>query len=440
MNNIYSDLRQLIAIGSVRQPAQPHMPFGELVDQALDAMLSICHREGLTTYKDPKGYYGYAQIGQGSNLFGVLCHLDVVPPGTLSKWQNPPYEMVEDDIWVYGRGVQDDKGPSLIALHALLDLLKAGYELDRPVRFIFGLDEETNWECVDQYIHDEMAIPEMGFVPDGSFPLTYAEKGLWQVELIREKPDTLEFKAGVALNVVPGEVVYQNPSTELLSQLKKLDFDLIEQDAEVKVMGKDAHAAFPHDGKNALAGLLHALHLSIQTSEAARFVSEKLYDGIEGEKLFTKRSDEVSGDMTISLGLADINMDKQVLGIDIRYPVTIELDHYRKQLMERAAEYGFRVKEISQLDPLYVDRNSPLVQSLMAAYQTITGDLDSQPQISGGATFARSMKNFVAFGIYLPGSEESVHQPNERITKKDMKIAYHIFQQAFKKLVIKEKE
>ncbi len=189
-----------------------------------------------------------------------------------------------------------------------------------------------------------------------------------------------------------------------------------------------------------MAGLLHALHLSTQTSEAARFVSEKLYDGIEGEKLFTKRSDEVSGDMTISLGLADINMDKQVLGIDIRYPVTIELDHYRKQLMERAAEYGFRVKEISQLDPLYVDRNSPLVQSLMAAYQTITGDIDSQPQISGGATFARSMKNFVAFGIYLPGSEESVHQPNERITKKDMKIAYHIFQQAFKKLVIKEKE
>lgn len=37
--------------------------------------LEICRGIGFTTYLDPKGYYGYAEIGQGEELLAVLCHL-----------------------------------------------------------------------------------------------------------------------------------------------------------------------------------------------------------------------------------------------------------------------------------------------------------------------------------------------------------------------------
>lgn len=437
MEHIFSDLKDLLAVPSLKQSPEEHKPFGQAIDQVLDVMLEIAKREGFQTHKDPNGYYGFADIGTGEELFGILCHLDVVPPGTLSEWSNPPFELVVDDQWAYGRGVQDDKGPTLITLHALTDLLKDGWKLDKRVRFIFGLDEENDWECINKYLSDGNEVPSMGFVPDGSFPLTYAERGLWQVNLIRQAPDSIELKGGVAFNVVPGEVVYQEPTNQLIEQLEQIGYEYQEVEG-IKIIGKNAHAAFPDAGKNALTGLLHALHRSGSDSESARFVSEKLHNKLHGEGLFEINQDEASGEMSVSLGLVDLSQDKQVLGLDIRYPVTVPLSYYVKELTEQAGAFGFHLEEKSHLDPLYVERESDLIQSLMSAYQEITGDMISQPEISGGATYARSMENFVAFGAHLPGAEETVHQPNERMALKDMKMAYNIYQEALKKLVFKE--
>lgn len=438
MDKILDDIKRLVRIPSVRSEPLPGMPFGAPVAQALAEMLSICERVGLAIYQDPAGYYGYAEIGTG-DLFGVLCHLDVVPAGNESEWHHPPFEMVVDDQVVYGRGVLDDKGPSVIALQALVDLLAQGESLDHRVRFIFGLDEENEWSCIERYLADGQEIPVMGFVPDSSFPLTYAEKGLWQVELIAENEEPLKLQGGVAFNVVPGEVVYRPADQALIDELKRLGFETINEGSAIQVIGKNAHAAVAQEGRNALAALLHALDQLRFDSPAARLVSEKLIDGIHGEKLFENNQDEFSGLMTINLGLADITPQRQVLGLDIRYPVSIGLDYYRQTLADQVAAYGYRLRERSHLEPLHVDRDSRLVRSLMQAYQTISHDMSSEPQISGGATFARSMANVVAFGAHFPGREDTVHQPNECMTLSDMKLAYDIYQEAYKNLVIKEK-
>lgn len=52
----------------------------------------------------------------------------------------------------------------------------------------------------------------MGFAPDSSFPLTYAEKGLLQVKLHGPGSDQLELEVGGAFNVVPDKANYQGPS------------------------------------------------------------------------------------------------------------------------------------------------------------------------------------------------------------------------------------
>ena len=54
-----------------------------------------------------------------------------------------------------------------------------------------------------------------------------------------------------------------------------------------------------------------------------------------------------------------------------------------------------------------------LVSSLMAVYQEETGDR-TPAMSSGGATFARTMENCVAFGALFPGAEQTEHQANER--------------------------
>lgn len=37
---------------------------------------------------------GYAEIGQGEDLIGILVHLDVVPAG---GWISPPFELREKE-------------------------------------------------------------------------------------------------------------------------------------------------------------------------------------------------------------------------------------------------------------------------------------------------------------------------------------------------------
>jgi acetylornithine deacetylase/succinyl-diaminopimelate desuccinylase-like protein len=65
-------------------------------------------------------------------------------------WERDPFDPVEKDGMIFGRGTQDDKGPLLASLFAVKALMDAGVKFDKRVRFIFGTDEETLWRCINR--------------------------------------------------------------------------------------------------------------------------------------------------------------------------------------------------------------------------------------------------------------------------------------------------
>jgi predicted dipeptidase len=180
-------LAELIRIPSVCNEGEGGYPFGSAIDAALRKTLEIAGELGFKTHYGDGGYYGYAEIGHGPEMLGILGHLDVVPPGKLDDWDRDPFDPVEQDGLLYGRGSQDDKGPLLASLFAVKALMDAGVRFNKRVRFIFGTDEETLWRCINRYKEKE-ELPGMGFSPDSRFPVTYAEKGLLQLRL--EGPNT----------------------------------------------------------------------------------------------------------------------------------------------------------------------------------------------------------------------------------------------------------
>jgi len=160
-------LNELIRIPSVLDESdtgEGH-PFGTKVIEALDKVLEISENLGFKTFKDPEGYYGYAEVGSGDELFGILCHMDVVPAGDENNWDSKPFEPTVKDGWLIGRGSQDDKGPSIAAMYAVKALMDAGVEFNTRIRFIFGTDEENLWRCLDKYNEKEEGITQ-GFAPD----------------------------------------------------------------------------------------------------------------------------------------------------------------------------------------------------------------------------------------------------------------------------------
>ncbi len=75
----------------------------------------------------------------------LLAHQDVVPvaPGTEKDWQQPPFDGVIADGFIWGRGSWDDKGNLYSMLEAAEAMAKQGFRPRRTIYFAFGHDEEV---------------------------------------------------------------------------------------------------------------------------------------------------------------------------------------------------------------------------------------------------------------------------------------------------------
>lgn len=180
-------IRELVRIDSVEREAEAGAPFGPGVRNALHKALALSRDLGFETV-NLDNYIGYAQYGSGADYVCAIGHVDVVPPG--DGWRQPPFSGYMTDGKIYGRGVLDNKGPVLACLYGLAALKDLNIPLKRPVRIIFGCDEETGFEDLAYYLRREKP-PLYGFTPDCKYPVVYSERGR---AVIRVKGSRLELE------------------------------------------------------------------------------------------------------------------------------------------------------------------------------------------------------------------------------------------------------
>lgn len=430
------DLKELIAVPSVLDE-NGQKPLGQPIQEALEVALKIAENLGFKTTIDPEGYYGYAEIGEGEELFGVLGHIDVVPVGDLDNWDSNPFELTERDGKLFGRGTSDDKGPLLASMYALKAILDEGYKLNQRVRFIFGTDEESLWRCMDAYTSKE-EIPSMGFTPDSAFPLNYAEKGLIEYYLHTEEETFIRLEGGGPLNAVP-EKARVDYDEDVENALNELGYNFKHVEDDLVVYGKAVHAMAADEGENAIVYAAQALHKAGKRNTMIDFIVNVLANP-NGEGIYGVVEDDVSGKLMLTVGNVEFTEDAQKVGIDMRFPVSYSKEFIDEGLKEVGEKHHVRVEDYDYLPSVYIERDSKLLKSLMKAYQEVTGDMESEPRLSGGATYARAMENIVAFGPLLPGKEETEHQPNENMVIEDMKTAIEIYIEAFMNLVVEDEE
>lgn len=425
-------ISRLVEIPSVFAESSEY-PFGAAVDHCLDVALAMMAGLGFRTFKAPDGMYGYAEIGEGE-LFGVLCHLDVVQARREDGWEHDPFRPMVQGDWLCGRGTQDDKGPSVAAIYALKSLLDEGHKLNKRVRFIFGIDEETMWDSIHAYC-DREERPVSGFVPDSTFPLTYAEKGLLQLQIRSDKGFALPCRGGDSMNAVSAHAECpHDPAVE--RALRELEFAFHMDGDTVCVEGLTAHAKNPWKGVNANLHLLRALRQAGYEHDAITFACDMLDEKFRFEGFSQEDLSDFSGPVTVNLGKFSLDEQGAALGIDLRLPVTCEKETILALVREKAAACHMTVEEFDWLRPIHVPLDSPLVSKLLQAYREVTGDAKTEPYISAGATFARAFDNCVAFGANMPHSPTSEHQPNERISIIKLMQATEVYRRAFSYLVL----
>ncbi|RDC50909.1 M20 family metallopeptidase [Paraclostridium bifermentans] len=425
-DEMVNSIIESVQIPSVIGEESKQYPFGKDIDDVLNHMLDLCDKLGFKIYKDKEGYYGYAEIGEGEELVGILGHLDVVPAGDLSAWNVEPFKGTIIDGKLYGRGTQDDKGPTIAAIYATKAIIDSGFKLNKRVRFIFGTDEETLWRDMAKYNENKEEIPSFGFTPDSAFPCINAEKGLLQCILSSNKASKVNLKAGDAFNAVPSKATYNSINlVELESELKKLGFEYKKEENAITVIGKSVHSQKCNEGINSISRICIALkNIGINTP-AIDFISEVIKEDAHANYILPNCED-VSGKLTLNLGKIDLNEDGEKIYLDVRIPVTVEKDEFVNALREKANKYGLDYIEYDWLKSIYIPSDHFLIKTLRKVYEQET-NCDSTPMASGGATYARAIDNCVAFGAIFPWGKKTEHQPNEYVEIKDIIKATEIY-------------
>ena len=173
-DDILKDLETLVAIPSVAEPTQgPPTPLGDNCAKVLDTALALAEGYGLKT-KNVDYYAGHAEYGEGEATRWSWPTWTWSPLGRAGL--PTPFTMVLDDNHAYGRGVADNKGAAVVALHCLRALKDAGVKGNRKLRVIFGSAEEIGMHDMKHYFEKEQ-LPDMGFTPDASYGVCHCEKG-----------------------------------------------------------------------------------------------------------------------------------------------------------------------------------------------------------------------------------------------------------------------
>ena len=111
---------------------------------ALDVMQDALEALGFTCRRLPFDEVDnlYARLGGASPCFMFAGHTDVVPPGAEQDWQHPPFDAMENEGELWGRGAADMKGALAAMVAAVQHYLAENGTPDGSIAFLITGDEE----------------------------------------------------------------------------------------------------------------------------------------------------------------------------------------------------------------------------------------------------------------------------------------------------------
>ncbi|KXB62366.1 Sapep family Mn(2+)-dependent dipeptidase [Olsenella sp. DNF00959] len=439
--DVVKDIESLVAIRSVEDMgnARPGMPYGPAPYEALSEALGIASRLGLDAH-DCEGRIGYADLeGDSPKQIATIGHTDIVPEGT--GWHYDPFKVTRKDGFLIGRGVLDDKGPTVLSLYAakyFVDKVAAtGRRLPYTLRCILGNNEETDMRDVEWYI-ENFEQPEFLFTPDADFPLICGEKGGYSATIRsgRVSDVIVDFDGGTVGNAVAGEAAaVVRASAASLPAAERIDVEEAGEGlARIVAHGIGAHASTPEGSINAIGLIVDYLLQNGLCGEGEREFLELerlVFGSTDGSTLNIAATDDLFDPLTCIGGTIRTKDGVFEQTIDSRYPKSITSDKITAEVGALCEAHHCSLTVDLDMVPFYTDPAAEGIQTLVRTYNEYTGRND-QPYTIGGGTYARHFKAGGAFGPndphfpmpYWVGAE---HSADEGFEEAQFKRALEIY-------------
>ena len=297
----------------------------------------------------------------------VMAHLDVVPTGNLAQWHTDPWQVVEKDGKLYGRGVEDNQQGLVSGVFAALSCIEEHVVPAYTVKLLFIADEECGSTYGIRYLLDShgdlFRKDDLILIPDGGD------------------------SNGETIEIAEKNILW----------------------LRVHTSGKQCHGSRPDEGKNAC---LAACDLALRLNDLENHFGAKdaLFTPDHSTFQLTKREANVDG-VNIIPGDDVFYMDCRILP---RYTLDEVLAEVKKRVAAVEQQYGVQVEvEVAQSSQSpATSADASVVKSLFAAIKEAHG-IEARTIGIGGGTVGAYLRCKGYSAVVWSTMDELAHQPNE---------------------------
>lgn len=322
--------------------------------------------------------------GASERTLWIVGHLDTSPPGDLSQWTGSPWALRIEGDTLYGRGVEDNHQAITSGLILMESLARNRVVPPLSLGLILTAGEKEG------------------------FPRKHGLDAL-----LRAKPELFRLGDLVLLND------YGNTQGSLVEVAEKGLLWL-----KVSITGRQAHAAFPGNGVNALeAGAAFIMDLR---SLYGRFPAENALFTPAASTFVPSKAESGGTPINQVPGEYAFHLDCRLLP-----PLTADEAQQAVREMADAAEKRDRVSitlERVMMTPAFPGTapDAPVVQAVSRAVRTQFG-VTPKPVGVGGATLAAELRSRGIPAVLWAKSESTGASPNEHISASALLDAAKIF-------------
>ncbi len=298
--------------------------------------------------------------------FWIMSHTDVVPSGEEALWKSNPYELVEKDGKIIGRGVEDNQQGLVASVYAALSILQLGFKPYYTVKLLFVADEEVGSNMGIKYLLDNH-------------------------ELFKEKDFFLVPDVG-------------NSEGSMIEIAEKTMYWI-----KFKTTGRQCHGSVPEHGNNAfLAGSDLVMQLNVLNNIFS--IRNELFDPPYSTFAPTKKEANVPNINTIP--------GEDVFYFDCRILPEIKITDVNKRIdeiilkIEKKHNVKIEYSPVMQGSSIPTQDDAPIVASVKKAVKEVYG-VEGRPMGVGGGTVAAFLRNAGFNTVVWEKVDETAHMPNE---------------------------
>ncbi len=420
MNTIIEDIVDLSEVAELLKNIIRVKSTGERETEVAHKIIEVLEANDITTYEIIESAEGRGNLiidlkgkkGEGYTLM-IIGHSDVVP--VEGNWSVDPYEGVEKDGYIYGRGAIDDKGQVAAMVYLAVLLSRLNFDFKGRVKLLIAADEETQnpnhgvrylvKERRDVFKDVNGAIGELGGLTEFNGELrqviVFGEKGAYTFELT--------FKGEMGHGSRPFGV--NNPIENASEFLSKLPIGLFYKSEPVKIMFKE---------------VLGAKRFLFSSKLLSKFVLKRLLRDSPDTARFLHALTHITFAKTMFHGGIKDNVlpEEAKVTLDVRcFP-----EQSQQDLLDIIAKYiprnaKYAVKTVAATPSTYSKIQNPLYKSIVKTVREM--GYEPLPVIQTGTSDSAWVRQ-LGIPVYhflttkKPLEIERIHGIDERIWKEDL--------------------